>query len=69
MKYFVEPKGAFNNEWVLATQLIPMKEDVPLPKRLEDIPEKGVKAWIKLVSGRQKQKSVTIRKVECKSST
>ena len=67
VKYFVESKGAFNNEWVLAAQLIPMNEDVPLPKMPEDIPEKGVKAWIKLVSRRQKL--VTIRKVECKFRT
>ena len=60
MKYFIESKGVSNNEWVLATQLEPRNKDVPLPSKPEDIPEKGVKAWIRLVSGQLKP--VTIRK-------
>lgn len=65
MKYFIESKGVVNNEWVLETQLKSFNEDVPLPSRPEDIPEKGVKAWLKLFTGRVPQKMVTIRKVEC----
>ena len=65
VRYFIESKGVSNNEWVLGTQLEPRNKDIPLPSKLEDIPaEKGVKAWIRLVSGRLKP--VTIRKVECK---
>ena len=69
MKYLIEFKseGESIKEWVLATQLEPRNE--PLPSNPEDIPEKGVKAWNKLVSGRQKQTLATIRKVECKFST
>lgn len=63
MKYFIESKGVSNNEWVLATQLESRNRDVSLPTKPEDIPQKGIKAWIKLVSGRLKP--VTIRKVEC----
>ena len=62
VKYFIESKGVSNNEWVMATQLEPRNKDVPLPRKPEDIPEKGFKAWIKLVSGQLKP--VTIRKVE-----
>ena len=51
-------------EWVLATQLEPWNE--PLPSKPEDIPEEGVKAWIKFVS--RPRKLVTISKVECKFS-
>jgi hypothetical protein len=68
VEYFIEYKEV-SNKWVLDTQLEPMNKDVPLPKKPEDIPEKGVKAYMsKLVNGKWKQKQVTIRKVECKFS-
>jgi hypothetical protein len=61
VKYFIEVP---NKEWVPETQLEPKNKDVPLPKKPEDIPEKGVEAWIMLDSGRRKP--VTIRKMKCK---
>ena len=68
MKYWIEFKSKGESqtikEWVLATQLKPRNE--PLPSKPEDVPQKGVEAWNKLVSGRQR---VTICDVECKFST
>ena len=66
MKYFIESNGKSGSyrEWVLDTQLEP--KDVPLLSKPEDIPEKSIKAWIKVANG--KLNPVTVHKVECKLS-